>query len=155
MATTTNRDPLPQAALETVETQHQFVAQWFRADGEATAGDLQRFQQAFADDFVLVGPNGWLATRDDFLGRMEAARGIFADSSPPLQIRVEKANAREIGEDLCIVTYELWREQSGKTDMRAITTILRREPQRPGGFAWLHVHETWHADYPGKLVDRF
>jgi hypothetical protein len=142
---------LSQSAIEEVEATHRILTDWLRSRSDANPEDAKRYEALFADDFMIVGPDGRTADRAQFYSVYEAAKGTFADLVPPFEARVVNPQARSIGDDNCIVTYEIWRNISGKQDRRMMSVIMRRSPEVPGGFVWLHAHETWCTGHDGSL----
>jgi len=152
MAVGDSDEALSQSAIEEVRATHGVLADWLRNSGDKEVEGVKRYKAAFADDFIIVAPDGRAVDRTALLSNFEAAKGCFAHVTPSLEMRVENARARSIGNQLYVVTYELWRELKGKRDCRMMSVILRRSPEKPDGFVWLHAHETWRAGHEGSLM---
>ena len=141
-----------QSAIEEVNAVHGVLADWLRYSGNKEVEGVKRYKAAFADDFIIVAPDGRAVDRAQLLSNFEAAKGCFAHVTPGLEMRVENARARSVGSQLYVVTYELWREFEGKRDCRMMSVVLRRSTENPNGFVWLHAHETWRAGHEGSLI---
>lgn len=98
---------------------------------------LARAESVLAEGFRLVSPGGVLVEREPLLAGLKGARGkLGAD----FRIEVRAVDARELGEDLVLATYEEWQDGLGRLG-RQSSALLRARSE--GGVDWLHVHETW------------
>jgi len=118
-----------------IDELHRFFEAWLAGDD----ADFARCDGVLGPGFVLVSPNGHLVTRDTLVAQLRAAKG----SRPGLSIRVENFDARPIGDDTWLATYEEWQTEAGRKRGRLSTALFRTEPEAPRGVTWLHVHETW------------
>ena len=115
---------LARAAIAEIEALHAFFVAWL-------GGTVERGQAGFAparalaDGLTFIGPEGGMAEREGLVARLEAAHGVFADSEPPFSIRIANAQAKPLGNGLCLVVYEEWQELRGKTNGRVSSAVMR------------------------------
>lgn len=139
---------LSRAAIAEVEALHAFFVAWLGGTVERGEAEFAP-ARAFADDLTFIGPDGGMAGREGLVARLEAAHGVFADAEPPFSIRIANAQARPLGNGLCLVVYEEWQEIGGKTNGRVSGAVMRRGAHAPNGMEWLHVQETWLPGHEG------
>ncbi len=130
------------AAVEEVVDLHRFFAAWFRAELPDTDEAFHRFDRAMAPDFEMVVPSGARITRPDLVAGLRQAHGSWREDAEA-SIEVRDAEARPLPEGLVLVSYEEWQRGDGGWKGRRSTALLRPSAAAPGGFLWLHVHETW------------
>ena len=135
---------MSQAYHHEVHGLHQFFEDWFCGRVEDSDQAFQRCVAALDPGFVLINPDGDCTSRDDLLDRLRAAHGQYRDTY--FRIRIDQLAARNVADDVCLVTYQEWQETDGFWTARWSTALLREEPSAPNGLAWMHVHETWMPD---------
>jgi hypothetical protein len=131
-------------AVAEVRALHIFFAEWLDVSGRDRALDPDRMEQAFAPDFRMVAPSGALLARADVIARVIAARGSRGSYERPFRIRIDHAEAIEVGGGLVVVTYVERQEGGERPPMaRRASALFREAVQTPGRVEWVHVHETW------------
>lgn len=135
--------PGPARVEREVRELHRFFEQWFRAELPDTAEAYGRFADAMDESFVIVTPGGASLERAELLAGLRSAHGSHGESTGRYDIRVENVSAREVGEGTWLVRYEEWQEEGDEVKGRQSSAVLVEDSGAPGGFRWLHVHETW------------
>lgn len=115
---------------------HQFFELWFTGSVEKSKEQFARFEQAFADGFVMILPGGNQLTRDELL---EIFWQEYGSISAPFRIEIRNPTVRKVGESLHLAIYEEW--QFGQEQTARITSALMSENR--AGVQWLSAHETW------------
>ncbi|MFT7485940.1 MAG: hypothetical protein ACI9F9_001792 [Candidatus Paceibacteria bacterium] len=118
---------------------HQFFQEWFRGDLPNTSESFARFADVLEEGFQMIVPGGVPCGRAALLERLQAAYGLDLQS----KIWVEKIDARALGPDLFLVTYEEWQTRASGDKGRLSSALFRGQPSAPNGVVWLHLHETW------------
>ncbi len=131
------------AAIEEVEALHRFFTQWFRGSMDAGSEGFSRLPETLDQAFELIYPSGEHLGRDELVAALKELYGSQARTEPPFAIRIENARARALGPGLVLVTYEEHQAWDGVENCRISSAILAEDAGAPGGFRWLHVHETW------------
>ena len=141
-ATVVSADDLSERAeLETVEL-HDFLADWFTGRLPQTQEAFARFDDAIAQDFVIVSPNGSVAERSSIVGAVYDDWGRWkGDDSAAIEVK--NARFRHRGKGLSVVTYEEWQTTKNGTVVRLSSVVLRNNKKAPLGVEWVHLHETW------------
>jgi len=117
---------------------HEFFQDWYR--GVLARDAFDRFENALAPDFVIVNPDARALERGAIL---EAVRDAFG-SDPEARLWIDNVAIRQRAGDVLTATYEEWQALAGKpARARLSTVVLRADAAAPGGWRWLHVHETW------------
>ena len=120
---------------------HAFFEDWFADRGDRSFGD---FDDAMADEFVLVATDGDLMDRDSIVGFVEHARG-----SGVVEIDIVDPNVTFDDGSTVIGTYEEHQVKRGVASSRQSSVVMRRDETAPGGWMWMLVHETW-IEPPGQ-----
>jgi hypothetical protein len=123
---------------------HRFFVDWYHARLPRTAAAFARCGDALAEGFALISPGGEILERDPLVAMLERAHGSRQGSD--FEIRIERPDARAVGDGLLLARYEEWQRNAGIWRGRLSTTLLQEEPAAPAGLIWLHVHETWLPD---------
>ena len=124
---------------------HQFFQDWSAGVLPDDDASYARFSDAMGEGFEIVGPQGQRSDLAVLVDGLRGAHGTAKDA--PARIWTRAETSREVGEGLWIATYEEWHESRGSAPTgRLSTALLREDSSAPGGFKWLHVHETWLPD---------
>ncbi|HYZ02134.1 MAG TPA: nuclear transport factor 2 family protein [Candidatus Binatia bacterium] len=117
-----------------------FLGEWARAERQGDAGQLER---QLDDDFVGVGPLGFVLSKQDWLSRF--GHGLTYDD-----FSIEDTRVRRDGDAAIVVGTQ---NQSGSMQGNPLpfssvrsTLVLRR---RPGGWRLASVHMSFIAGTPG------
>lgn len=129
------------AVQETIEL-HDFLEAWFVGRLPQTQAAFARFDQALAANFVIVGPDGTLADREQVVQAVYADWGRWHDDEAA-RIVIKNPVTRHQHGDHTTVTYEEWQTTKDGTVARLSTVDLHTNPNAPLGLQWTHLHETW------------
>jgi ketosteroid isomerase-like protein len=117
-----------------------FLDEWTRAE---QGGDVDRLEGQLDDDFVGVGPLGFLLSKQDWVARFGHGLTYDAFSLADTQVRRDGDTAIVVGTQ----------NQSGSMQGNPLpfssvrsTLVLRR---RPGGWRLASVHMSFIAGTPG------
>lgn len=122
--------------IDEVVELHRFFEGWLSGTLDNTQETFRRFEQALAEGFVMVEPNGILLRRETLLTNFRNAHGAVPK---PFTIEVRNPEVKELNGSLALVTYEEW--QLGREQTARVSSALLHRTQ--GALEWLHVHETW------------
>ena len=122
---------------------HAFFEDWFTGRSSNTDESYARFSMALDDDFVIVTPEGQSIPKPPLLDGLRSAHASRAESEGGFAIRVENIDARDLGQGHWLVRYEEWQDSGGEKKGRISSAVLVENDSAPGGFTWMHVHETW------------
>lgn len=134
--------PGPARVEREVRELHRFFEGWFRGELANSNGAYGRFAGALDESFVIVTPAGVSVERAALVEGLRGAYGSQA-SAASYAIRVENAVAMDLGGGAWLVRYEEWQDEGEETKGRQSSAVMREDPKAPGGFKWIHVHETW------------
>jgi hypothetical protein len=118
---------------------HDFFQGWLDGSLPATDEVFARFAKATAAGFMLIGPDGSAAGRQDTAEWIRSAHGTW----PGFRLWTDEHTVRAAGEDWALCTYREWQTRDGVTSVRLSTAFLIADNAAPAGLSWLHVHETW------------
>ena len=122
---------------------HEFFVDWFNGTCEHSEAYFDtHFVSRFDDEYQMVMPNGVLFTRATMFPEMYNAYG-----SSQFKIQVRKIEARDVGADLSIATYEEWQKGALNSEPsnngRVSSGLFRTDASAPNGVRWVHLQETW------------
>ena len=127
------------ALLESITAEitslHSWFAEWFRA--EADAGPFSRFEDAIADGFTLVTPDGMVLKRTEIMTAIRTARG-----ARNVDIWTTDHELIWRGDGVTIVRYVEHQAEDERENARLSTAGFQATE---GGLQWLFVHETWRS----------
>ncbi len=126
--------------INEVTALHQFFEAWLSGSVDKSREVYNRFENAMAEDFVMVPPGSNLLPRDIIMDIFWEEHGTKPTS---FKIEIRNPVAREVADSLFLVSYEEWQfdpEQSAR-----VTTALMKE--NPSGIQWLSVHESWLPEH--------
>jgi hypothetical protein len=129
---------------EEVIAVHKTIEAWFTGALPNTDQAFARFSVPMAVDFEIVSPRGTRADRGTIL---DAVRAAHATRHASFSITIKNIRTRFLQPPLALLTYEEWQTESGVTTARLSSVLLRDDPRKPGGVAWVHLHETWLAGH--------
>lgn len=123
---------------------HRFFQDWFNAELPPSDEAFARFDRALAEDFQIIGPEGHLVSRERVLGAVRDGHGGRREGG--FAIEVKNIVSRTVGEGMVLVTYEEHQTHDGTHRGWLSSALFRADESRPGGVAWVHVHETYLPD---------
>ena len=103
---------------------------------------LTPYTNSLAADFTYVTPNGTRHDRRGALDVMTEARGVHAESTPPLSIEIRDIEIRSPSRGVYLVTYEEFRRVGGEWRGRTSSALLGETTETLTGLRWLHLQET-------------
>lgn len=127
-----------EAFSDEVERLHRFFTEWYAGTPDRHFGD---FDDATAPTFHLVVPDGRVLRRSEIVAAVRDAGG-----SGGITIEIRNPCVRYDDGSIVIGTYEEHQVRDGRPSARQSTAVMRRDPDTPGGFSWLAVHETWISE---------
>lgn len=133
-----------------IEELHRFFVDWYIAALPAAGADFEsRFSARLAPEFGMIVPSGAWLSREQVIASIRQSHG----ARPGHRIAIREVRLRPFsGERLTVATYqEWWHGADNERGALQASVILRPEgpglaegtrPATPGGWHWLHVHET-------------
>ena len=119
---------------------HEFIEAWMAGSLPDTDETYARFAEAMAEDFQIISPSGALSDRTKILSAFRGAHGV---RSKVFSVVIKNFRTRLIAPPLMLATYEEWQYENDAATARVSTVLIRRDAAKPGGVAWVHLHETW------------
>jgi hypothetical protein len=136
-----NRSKFAETCTREVIELHLFFEGWLGGSLPATEEVFARFVDATAPDFILIGPEGTIATAEQTAAWIRAAHG----TRQGFRLWTDEHLLRAAGDDWALMTYREWQTREGATTVRLSTALFCVDPAAPRGLRWQHVHETWLA----------
>lgn len=128
-------DDVRQLATE-IERLHRFFEDWYGGVGDRSIGE---FADSLDDAFYIISPGGDVSNKESIVGTVDDLGG-----NGDVEIRIRNVKLRLVrAPGIRIVTYEEHQRGPSATAAMISTVGLLPDPLRPGGFAWLFVHETF------------
>jgi hypothetical protein len=115
---------------------HRFFEAWLTGVLDKTREEYQRFENAMAEDFVMVPPDSNVLPRHVI---MDTFWGEHGSKASPFGIKIRNLVARPLPGSLYLVSYEEW--QFTPQESARISTAVMQESD--SGIRWLSVHESW------------
>ena len=119
---------------------HEMIEAWLAGSILDTDATYLRFSDAMAEDFEIISPSCSRSDRQAIVSSFRAAHG---SRGPEFSVAIKNIRTRLLSPPLALLTYEEWQYEEGRATARFSTVLLRDEPSRPGGVAWVHLQETW------------
>jgi|GEM_PF-720900 len=126
--------------IQEVHSLHRFFVDWFTGHLANDHVAFARVEAALDESFQIIGPDGRLQARAELLPMLAEAYGSRADRD--FRIEIRRPRKRRLSDHLCLVTYEEWQYDRSGTRAWQSSALLERHAGAPGGWVWLHVHET-------------
>lgn len=121
-----------------IQALHRFIESWLLGSVEETRAQFTRFEDAMAEDFVIIHPDGNAEPKAAITNSFWKAYGF---QKLPFAVRVENIQCRVVSEPYCLLTYEEW--QTGERETARLSTVLFRQVPNQDRVEWVHLHETW------------
>jgi hypothetical protein len=119
-----------------IERLHQFFEDWYAGVGDRSMGE---FADSLDEAFYIVSPRGDVMDKAGIVGMVHNL-GETGD----VEIRIRNVELRSrLASGIRIVTYEEHERRPSDTVAMISTVGLLPDAERPGGFAWSFVHETF------------
>ncbi len=133
---------LAAVCVQEVQRLHRVIVDWTTGAVPDTDENFTPFAEAFAPTFAIVNPSGEIEGVDGVLARFRERHGERAGRQ--FAIRITDEAVRDLAGDTALVVYqEHWFHGAQEQSVILASALLRADPNRPGGIAWLHLHETW------------
>lgn len=132
--------------IQEIKDLHRFFVLWFNGQIPKTRENFVRLEEVFADDFVLLPPNGERKTRNQVIEEIYSAYGVHEKDSNPFQISIKNITVKPFSREYFLVIYEEWQEIKAQLSGRISTALLHKNQALPNGVEWIYVHETWLSD---------
>ncbi len=133
---------LAAACVGEVHRLHRAIADWTTGVAPNTDDGFAAFSGAFAATFEIVNPNGAREAVADVVPRFRQRHGERGGRE--FSIRITNEDVRPLSDDTALIVYqEHWFHGSIEQSVILASAVLKCDPARPGGIAWLHLHETW------------
>jgi len=116
---------------------HDFFVAWF---GRVPAPDFACCENALADDFRMIAPDGSVCSRAEVMDGLRRAR---LSRPPDFSIQIGDVHALWQTADAILVEYTERQKFGSESSIRRSTALLTRSPDAPGGVQWRHLQETW------------
>jgi hypothetical protein len=128
-------DEVRQLATE-IERLHRFFEDWYAGVGDRSIGE---FADSLDEAFYIVSPAGDVSDKASIVGTVDGLGG-----TGDVEIRIRNVDLRlRHASGIRIVTYEEHQRRSSDAVAMISSVGLLPDAARPGGFAWLFVHETY------------
>ncbi|MFB6286773.1 MAG: DUF4440 domain-containing protein [Candidatus Bipolaricaulia bacterium] len=119
---------------------HRFFEAWFTGQLPNGDSEFSRLDEALAEGFQIITPDGRRVDKPELLQQVRSAHGAHSDDAFDIEIR--NIDVRHVLSPLCLLTYEEWQQHSqGAPTGRLSSVIFRDVEDAPNGVKWLHVHE--------------
>ncbi|MFW9778021.1 MAG: hypothetical protein ACFFE8_04140 [Candidatus Heimdallarchaeota archaeon] len=125
---------------------HDFFVKWYNGQIPRSKVGFSRLEEAIADDFVLLSPNGQINSRKQVIDHIYSAYGSHKKDTTPFQIRIENITIQPISSSFFIAMYEEWHDSNRIHPGRISTALFHINPNLANGVEWIHLHETWIPD---------
>ncbi len=129
------------ACVNEIHRLHEAIAGWTTGTLPNTEEAFSMFADSFAPTFVIINPNGKAETAADVVPRFRDRHG---ERSRDFSIQITNEDVRDISNNRALVVYqEHWLHRKVEQSVILSTALMQVDSSRPGGFVWLHLHETW------------
>jgi hypothetical protein len=119
-----------------IERLHQFFEDWYAGVGDHL---MEEFADSLDDAFYIVSPRGDVLDKEGVVAMVHGLGGHGG-----VEIRIRNVDLRlQHASGIRIVRYEEHQRRPSESVTLISTVGLLPDAARPGGFAWLFVHETF------------
>jgi hypothetical protein len=122
-----------------VKSLHCFLQQWLGGEVQKQDLDFSQITNAFADELILVTPDGRIENKCSLELRLNQAYGIKSG----INIWIEDFIPIYETENFLVVGYSEWRKEASFSSGRYTTACFRPEVLAPNNLVWVRIHETW------------
>lgn len=130
------------ACLREVHRLHRVIVDWTTGAVPDDDRSFAPFADAFAPSFLIVNPEGVVETGASVVSRFRKRHGERA--ALDFAIRITDEDVRRVtGQQALIIYQEHWLHGTTEQSVILASALLEVDAARPGGVAWLHLHETW------------
>lgn len=120
---------------------HRAIAGWTTGALPNTEEAFSAFAGSFAPAFVIINPNGKAESATHVVPRFRERHG---ERSRDFSIQITNEDVRDISNNRALVVYqEHWLHREVEQSVILSTALMQVDSNGPGGFIWLHLHETW------------
>ena len=143
--------PLARSALQEVVELHAFFEAWLGGAAPRSDATFARIEDALAQRFTMVEPDGRRLGRGEVLAWLRQAHGSRAGVG--FRIAVRDQEALFLAPPVVTVGYLEEQEANGQVTRRRSTAVLAA-PAGGGRPLWHALHETWIASDPSLAATR-
>lgn len=129
---------LEELARTEVLALHEFFVAWFRRGGPDI--DFRLCEAAFAPDFRMVTPDGFVRDRPAIVEMVRRARGTLPED---FAIVISEIGPLWQRGDAILLGYVEQQYRNPSTTRRRSTALFTGEPAAPRGVVWQYLQETW------------
>ena len=113
---------------------HRFFHNWYAGEQGLT---IAEFADAMDLGFTIVSPQGRVLGRDAIIAAVHDSFG-----SGGVSITVENVDVTNLG-NVVVARYDEVHTTPRDRTRRISSAVLVTDPDTPGGYRWITVHETW------------
>jgi hypothetical protein len=128
---------LDEACRLEIQQLHAFIQAWMRGSLPQTPRSFERFENSLSDDFLIIHPSGRSDDKTSISEKVYGAHGVKQDD---FSIEIRHIRARLVHPPWCLLTYEEWQSDAGKSTARFSSVLFY---QGDDGLEWVHLQETW------------
>ena len=130
------------AYFEEIHRLHRAISDWTTGAVPNTEETFAAFAESFATGFIIINPNGVSEAAATVIARF---RERYCErSGRNFSIRITDEDVRYISDKCALVVYkEHWLQGPDEQSVILSSALMEADLSRPGGIAWLHLHETW------------
>lgn len=135
-------DDVAAVCLREVHRLHRAIVDWTTGAVPDDDRSFAPFAEAFAPTFLIINPEGAAESVSSVVSRFRKRHGERA--ALDFGIRITDEDVRLVtGKQALIVYQEHWLHGTVEQSVILASALLEVDAARPGGVAWLHLHETW------------
>ena len=116
---------------------HNFFEEYLR--GTIQKGEIDRIDQAFASNFVMVAPDGAIVN----LEIIKSVIGAIHGTIPSMKMSITDATLIDRSSERLVARYVEAQDYEGGKNRRVATVVFAENASGPNGLEWLTVQETW------------
>ncbi|XP_057980709.1 sucrose-phosphatase 2-like isoform X2 [Malania oleifera] len=114
---------------------------WRRAEAEKSGSYIQHLKSVFHPLGIFVHPSG---NEQPLHLCIDAIESSFGDKQGKhFRVWVDRLLSAQIGSDAWLMKFDKWESSDNVFQCCRTTVLLSSKAKVPGGFTWMHVHQTW------------
>ncbi|XP_010941762.1 sucrose-phosphatase 2 [Elaeis guineensis] len=118
---------------------------WHRAEVEKSEEHIQNLKTTCHPTGIVVHPSGVEHSFQEFINAFGSCYGD--KQGKQFRVWVDKVFTSEISSDAWLVKFDKWELADEGRQCCLTSVLLKSKPENPGGFVWVHVHQTWLEGY--------
>ena len=116
---------------------HTFFEAWYRGAIANSDSVFHRLADVLAPEYILITSDGYTLEREQVLSFLRSAYS----AKPDIDIWIKNIQLRIETAEILLITYEEHGTTGNKKRATLISAVLRKNPAKPNGVEWLHIHE--------------